>query len=196
MSEDFQLPDVLDVTPETIAAAEASLDPEVKPPADARHDKDKQNNEYWRWSEIMVIEKAELKRSPTSGLTVFFIQSKVRPNGSPDHRNAEKKVFTRYHVNFPVLAGLEQNDKHEIMNRLSMRSIASLLKATALMPDDASSKGLSGSYLKQIFPADTEVHASPLVGQIVTGVVVNAPNKRDNTRTNSVEAWLPKPEND
>ena len=192
-NQDLELPDVLDISPEAIAAAESSLDPEAKPPADARKDTDKKGNEYFRWSESLVIEKASRKRS-TSGLTGFEIQSKIRPNGEEGHANAGKRIWTRYYINYKVLGGQEQNESHTIMNRLSLRAIASLMKATGFLPDDASSKGLSASYLIAMFPAESEPVNSPFNGKVVTGTISNGPDKREgarNPRNNSVESWLP-----
>jgi len=194
MADELDLPDIMDVSPETAAAAEASLDPDVKIPNKARKDVDKKTgDEYFRWSDILVIEKAQRGRTQT-GLTEFFIQAKIRPDGDPDNKNVGKRVFSRYRVNFKVLSGAEQNPGHEVMNRIALAAILSLLKATGFAPLDAATAGLKAALLTHVFPAEVEPHDSPLVGLVVVGNICNKPNKGQNARRDrqtEVETWLP-----
>jgi hypothetical protein len=195
MSE-FELPDVMDISPEAIAAVENSLSPDPVPPPTARRDVDRKGNEYFRWSEQFVLEALTRSVAP-SGLTVYFVQAKIRPNGEENHKNAGKRVYSRYRINYKVISGSVENPGHEIMNRLSLRSLVSLLKATEAMPDDVGTKGLGASYLMALFPKEEDIVQSPLIGRIVTGTVVNSPDKRENARNprnNEVETWLPEVE--
>lgn len=194
MSDEFQLPDIMDVSPEATQAAEAALDPNVKVPENAREDKDKKTGDsYFRWPENLVIEKAQSSRS-ASGLTVFFVQAKIRASEGSLADNLGRRVFTRYRLNFRVLNGQEDNPGHEIMNRLSLTAITSLLRATGFLPTDAKTKGITAALLKHVFPNDTDVHDSPIVGKTAIGNLVNRPNKGEGARhprQTEVETWLP-----
>jgi hypothetical protein len=194
MSDEFEMPDIMDVSPEAAAAAEASLDPDVKVPVKARKDVDKKTqDEYFRWTDSLVIEKAQRGKT-TSGLTEFFIQAKIRPDGDPENKNIGKRVFSRYRVNFKVLRGQEKSPGHEIMNRLALAAIISLLKATSFAPQDASATGLKAALLTHLFPAEVEPHESPLVGKVAVGNICDKPNKGQNARKprqTEVETWLP-----
>lgn len=189
---DFQLPDIFDVSPEAVAAAEASLDPDVKPPVGAREDTDKKTGDkYYRWTEAVTLEVVQRKRS-ASGLTEFYVQAKVRPGAVPS-KNVGKRVFSRYRINFKVLNGMESNPKHEIMNRLSMPSIMSLLKATGFAPSDPNA-GLPASLLLHLFPAEVETHESPLTGKVLLASICDAPNKGGKRpRQTEVETWVAAP---
>lgn len=189
-----ELPDILDISPEAVLTAEASLDPQVKPPADARVDTDKKTSaEYKRWAMRLSIDKVQ--RSATeSKLTVFFVQARVRPSGVPGDKNVGKYVFSRYFVNFRVLNGLEVNEGHTGMNNRSMKSIVSLIKSAGLAPDDMADTGLKAAFLVHLFPKDTEPHTSPLIGKTFIGNCVEQPNnspKAKFPRDTSVELWLP-----
>lgn len=192
-----ELPDIIDVSPEAVSSTEAALDPQVKPPADARVDVDKKTGvERKRWAMSLSIERAE-RSSTSTGLVCFYVQARVRPSGIPGDKNVGKYVFSRYFVNFPILNGtITEPASHVFMNERSMKSIVSLLKAANLAPENMATEGLKASYLAHIFPKDTDVNQSPLLGNLFVGNCVEQPNnspKAKYPRETSVELWLPAP---
>ena len=198
MSDDMEitLPDMVDISAEAVQQAEASLDPSVPPPSYARKDTDKKTgDEIFRWNDNLLIEHTERKRAK-SGLTVFYVRAKIRPNGEAENKSVGKKINCNYRINFKVVAGTEDNEGHKIMNHLSTRSLLSLLKATGFAPKD-SAGGLPVSLLAALFPLESDAFVSPLVGKVAVGNVVNRPNKQATEerykRQTEVESWLPAP---
>lgn len=200
MDQEFVLPDIYDISPETISETEAGLNPNLIPPDGARKDTDKNGEVYFRWPELLLIEKAQSTRTK-SGLTEFFVQAKVRPTEGSG--NVSKRVFSRYRVNFKVMRGEEENGGHRVMNRLSMTGLLSLLKSTGFLPNTVSTTGVPAALLLHLFPTyvPTEIDSiannvtSELVEKIAVGNIVDRPNKGNPKypRTVEVETWLPAP---
>jgi hypothetical protein len=191
-----ELPDILDVSPEAVSQTEAALDPQVHPPDDARVDLDKKTGAvYKRWAMLLTIERA-LRSTTASKLVCFFVQARVRPSGIAGDRTVGKRVFSRYFVNFPVLNGQEVNPGHAGMNERSMKSVVSLIKAAGLAPTDMTDTGLKAAFLSYLFPKETDVNESPLIGKEFVGNCVEQPNNSPKARfprDTSVELWLPAP---
>jgi len=190
MSEEIKVPEFLDVSPEAQAAADAAMDPNVRPPAGAKVAIDKKTgDEYFRWSEIAVIEEAASSRSP-KGHTCFQVVTKIRPSGDPQNKNVGRKVWTRVYINFPVLAGAVQDDGLAAMNFRSVGTLQTLLRATGYAPREP---GLKAALLKSLFPVGG-MPPSPLVGKVVVMNLVNSPNKGENVkydRQTQAESFLP-----
>jgi hypothetical protein len=192
MVNELPVPDFLDISPETQAAATAAMSQGtvLTPPEDAVMNKDKKNNEYFRWSEGAVIESA-WRETTKSGLISAVVQAKIRV-GFP---NSGQRVWGRHMMHPALLSGTADDataKKYDFMNNKSINALTTLLNSTKLMPD---SGGISGKLLNYVFPIKNSPGASsPFKGKSVILNLVDSPNTGEGAKTprqTSVETYLP-----
>lgn len=174
------IPRVFGVSAEAAASAEAALTfslqvPETPYPVTSSKN-EKNGDEFHRWAEVMLIDKAYVEESK-NGFTTFVIEGKIR-TGMP---NQNRRVFGRHYMDFDAFAQGDAADKgKQVMNDRTIAALSSLFKATDYNTPDG---GLPADLLTMMFPAKEQGAGSPLHGKAVTVNLCDAPNKGEGAKT-------------
>lgn len=192
MSDNLPTPDFLDIDPNVQAAAQAAMNPTsvLKVPEDAVKSTDKNDKDYYRWSESAVIDGA-WRETTKSGLVSATVQVRIRVGTL----NGGSRLWARHMINLAVLQGggtPEEQKKHGFMNDKAINAITTLLNATGLSPKDG---GISGKLLNYLFPVKNAPGVtSPLRGKAVILNLCDQENTGNNATTDrqtQVESYLP-----
>ncbi len=191
-------PDFVDISDGAQKAAAAALDqgaPFVVP-ADAEKSVSKKNSdEFFQWTEGMVIEAAWREGA---GEDVNRINAVVQMKVRAGYPNEEKRTWARHTLNIRLLLGQGTAEdaamKSAFPHTLAVNALTSLFAATGFTPK--SSTGLKASLLNSVFPPKGTLNGtdSPLVGKSVLVNLKDAPNKSEKAkhpRRTNVESYLP-----
>jgi len=194
-TNNMPLPDFLDISADVQAAAAAAATPQytLKPPATAKSNRDKKTNAlYERWTEAVVVEKA-FREVTKGGLIVAVVSLKVR-TGMP---NANARPYGRHMLHPALMAGPTENveleKKYRTMTDKSIYAITTLLEQAGLMPTEG---GLKGSLLNFLFPpkdapgASSKLRGASMVAEFVNSDRYDRDGKLVGRQTN-VQAYLP-----
>ena len=189
---DNNLPEILDVTPEADEAIEAALDPEIRPPTNAKLIGTYHGKPMHAWMELVNIQSASVAKAKKTTNAVFTVGVKIRGEGSPNS-NAGKMIFCRYVIDFNALNGLSNDEGMTRFSHQNMRALKSLMHATNYAPVNAGT-GIQKELLKTLFPVGG-VPPSPLLGKTVRAKVWRKGAKEDKQYPKDweygVEVFLP-----
>jgi len=146
------LPNDMQLTPDEEAAITAMTSRNIKIPDTATV-----NGTVRRWTEVVVVEGAELKEGPsTKGAThhVFILKTKVVPGGSD--ANVGRWVTDFIRVNFSLIKGnAAAAGTNSPASELTMSSMnLKKLKQLAVVAGLDLSTGLTADILNALFPSD------------------------------------------
>jgi hypothetical protein len=197
---DVKMPRTFKVSAKATAAARAARDPNLKAPATAKVDTDKNGVVYKRWVETGSIEFAYREPTADGSQVVYIVGIKMRP-GEPNQNKIgwfRMKVHPDIAEGNPVSAEVE--GKFGWLTERSLVALVSLIDVTGFTPKPKKNatgqeleSELSGSLLETLFPLKAQKTKSPVIGKSSAVKIVqkkNDPKFAANGRENQDDAEL------
>lgn len=191
---DVKLPRSFRVSSKATEAARAARDPNLKAPATAKVDKDKNGVEYKRWIETGSIECAYREATKDGEQVIYLIGMKMRP-GEP---NQNKLGWFRLKVHPDIASGNEVTadveQKYGWLTERSLVALISLIDVTGFTPTKGDGS-ISDSLLETLFPLKAQKSKGKLVSKTVSVKIVQKKNTppydKDRPYQEDVELFLP-----